>query len=217
MKALLVSIVLVFCAAAAASQLPDELPVAGKGNSECWEDDSRQDISCRALTENFLLSMRGATKSAVLKDMNVRGREISGGLRFLSNYSKGEQWGSGSVNFTFDDDDRVSVIVAAIDPPQMAGKSADFIWNAYAAPPLGEELDHSTKNFARPPYCSDLSGVPAHCAGGNIDAELTLMQMSSGLTKSGLLRALEASCNLGPGIVISDPTGDCARLRSRLR
>jgi hypothetical protein len=200
-----------------ASQPPDELPVAGKGNSECWGDDSRQDISCRALTENFLLSMRGATKPEVLKAMNVGGREINDGLRFLSNYSKGERWGSGSVNFTFDDEGRVSVIVASIDPPNLSGKSVDFIWNTYAAPPLGEEIDRSTKNFARQPYCSDFSDSPAKCIGQGGDGELTRYQMSFNASRAELLRVLEISCNPGHGIVVSDPAGDCDRLRSRLR
>jgi len=200
-----------------ASQPPDELPVAGKGNAECWGDDSRQDISCRALTEIFLLSMRGVTKPEVLKAMNVGGREIGHGLRFLSNYSKGERWGSGSVNFTFDSEGRVSVIVASVDPPNMSGKSVDFVWNVYAAPPLGEEIDRSTKYFARQPYCSDFSGSPAKCIGHGIDSELTRYQMSFGSDRAELLQVLEASCNLGPGIVVSDPAGDCGRLRSRLR
>jgi hypothetical protein len=117
-----------------ASQPPDESPVAGKGNAECWGDDDRQDISCRALTENFLLSMRGATRADVIRAMNVKGREISGGLRFLSNYSRGAKWGSGSVNFTFNNDGRVSVIMASIDPPNMAGRSVDFLWNADRLP-----------------------------------------------------------------------------------
>jgi hypothetical protein len=200
-----------------ASQPPDELPVSGKRNSECWGDDSRQDISCRALTENLLLSMRGTTKAEILKAMNVRGREISGGLRFISNYSKGARWGSGSVNFTFDDSGRVSVIVASIDPPNMAGKSADCIWNMYAAPPLGEEIDRSTKDFARKPYCSDFPDSPARCVGHGLDGELTRYQVSFGSDRAELLRVLETTCNPGHGIVVSDPAGDCARLRSRLR
>ena len=200
-----------------ASQPPDELPVSGKGNSECWGDDRRIDISCRALTEDFLLRMRGATKSQVVAAMNVNGREINQGRRFISNYSKGARWGSGTVNFSFDGDGRVSVIAASIDPPNMAGASAAFIWNIYAAPPLGEEIDRSTKDYSRQPYCSDISGSPAKCAGGNIDRVLTLTQMSFNSTKSELLRMLEASCNLGTGIIVSDPAEDCARLRKRLR
>jgi hypothetical protein len=78
--------------------------------------------------------MRRATKPEVIKAMNVRGREISAGLHFISNYSEGERWGSGDVNFTFDTEGRVSVIVASIDPPGMQGKSVDFIWNADRLP-----------------------------------------------------------------------------------
>lgn len=80
-----------------ASLPPDNSAVEGEGNSECWGDDSRQDISCRALTENFLMSMRGATKAEVMKAMNVNGREIERGLHFLSNYSSGQRRGSGDV------------------------------------------------------------------------------------------------------------------------
>jgi hypothetical protein len=142
---------------------PDNFPVIGKGNSECWNDDTRQDISCRALTEDFLRSMRGATRSEVIKAMNVDGLKIASGLHFISNYSQGERWGSGDVNFTFDTEDRVIVIEASIDPPGMAGKHADFIWSAFAAPPLGDEIDRLTKNFGREPFCSDFSGKPAKC------------------------------------------------------
>jgi hypothetical protein len=191
---------------------PYELPAEGKGNAECWGDDNRQDISCRALTESFLLGMRGATKQEIIKAMNVGGREIGGGLHFISNYSKGERWGSGNVNFTFDDEGRVSVIVASIDPPNMDGKSVDFIWNVYAAPPLGKEIDRSTKDFARQPYCSDFSGSSTKCSGHDLDSELTRYQMSFGADRAELLETLEMSCNLG-----SDLAGDCDRLRRRLR
>ena len=197
---------------------PDNLPVTGKGNAECWGDDTRQDISCRALTEGFLLSMRGATKPEVIKAMNVGGRKIASGLHFISNYSNGERWGSGDVNFTFDAEGRVSIISASIDPPDMAGTHADFIWNAFATPPLGDEIDRSTKNLGREPVCSDLSGMPAKCKeDGSIDHQLTLLQMQGGLTKADLLKALDVSCNLGGGLNVSDPAGDCARLRERLR
>lgn len=200
---------------------PDNLPVTGKGNSECWGDDTRQDISCRALTEDFLLSMQGATKPEVIKAMNVGGRKIASGLHFISNYSRGERWGSGDVNFTFDTEGRVSVIGASIDPPGMAGKHAYFIyfiWSAFAAPPLGDEIDRSTKNFGRQPVCSDFSSKLARCKeDGSIDHQLTLLQMQGDLTKTDLLKALEVSCNPGEGLNVSDPRGDCARLRERLR
>jgi uncharacterized protein len=117
-----------------ATQKPDDQPVSGKGNAECWGDDMRQDISCRALTENFLLTMRGATKSEVVKAMNVVGREIDRGLHFLSNYSRGERWGSGDVNFLFDQTGRVSIIFAMVDPPNSDGKPAEFIWNKELLP-----------------------------------------------------------------------------------
>jgi hypothetical protein len=111
-----------------AAQPPDEMPVAGNGNSECWGDDKRQDISCRALTEQFLLSMRDATRAEVIKSMNVQGRNIERGLHFLSNYSRGERWGSGDVNFLFDQRGRVNIIFASIDSPG-GNKHVDFMWN----------------------------------------------------------------------------------------
>jgi hypothetical protein len=133
-----------------ASQPPDDAPVEGKGNSECWGDESRQDISCRALTDRFLLSMRGATRREVVEAMKVVGREVEGaGLHFVSNYSRGQLWGSGGVNFVFNQAGRVSIIFASIDAPASSnGKHAEFIWNA--------ERD--------PAGCSDLPGTKMkHC------------------------------------------------------
>ncbi len=131
-----------------ASRPPDNAPVEGKGNSECWGDENRQDISCRALTDEFLMSMRGATRAEVVKAMNVAGREIDRGLHFLSNYSRGERWGSGDVNFLFDQSGRVAIISALTSAPNSEGKQADFIWN-------GELL---------PAGCSDLPGTSMkHC------------------------------------------------------
>lgn len=127
-----------------ASQPPDEMPVEGKGNSECFGDGSRQDISCRALTDNFLMSMRGATKVEVVKAMNVTGREIERGLHFLSNYSRGERWGSGDANFLFDQTGRVSVIFASISSPNSEGKHADFIWNSELLPEGCSDLPGSS-------------------------------------------------------------------------
>jgi hypothetical protein len=127
-----------------ASQPPDEMPVEGKGNSECFGDESRQDISCRALTDNFLMSMRGATRVEVVKAMNVAGREIERGLHFLSNYSSGERWGSGDVNFLFDQTGRVSVIFASISSPNSESKHADFIWNSELLPEGCSDLPGSS-------------------------------------------------------------------------
>jgi len=120
--------------AMSASLPPDNSPVLGVGNSECFGDSSRQDISCRALTEDFLMSVRGATRAEVTKAMNVNGREIKRGLHFLSLYSQSQRWGSGDVNFMFDGQGRVSVIDALLDPPGDKGPRAEFIWNANLLP-----------------------------------------------------------------------------------
>jgi hypothetical protein len=92
--------------------------------------------------------MLPAAKADVLKAMNVAGREIDGGIHFLSNYSRGERSGSGDVNFRFDPQGRVSVIFATVDSAIADGTHADFIWNA-------ESL---------PRGCSDVSGtMMKHC------------------------------------------------------
>ncbi len=128
-----------------ASLPPDNAPVQGKGNSECWGDESRQDVSCRALTEDLLLSLRRATKAEVIKAMNVSGREFEGGLHFMSNYSSGERWGSGDVNFLFDHAGRVSVISASLTPPPNSnGRDADFTWNMELLPDGCSDLPHTS-------------------------------------------------------------------------
>ena len=43
-----------------------------RGNAACWGDNNRQDISCQALTDEFLLSLRDATKTEVVKAMGAR-------------------------------------------------------------------------------------------------------------------------------------------------
>jgi len=117
-----------------------ELTSTGNGNSECWGDNSRQDISCRPLTESFLLSMRGATKPEVVKAMGGEGREVEGaGLHFISNYSRGERWGSGIVHFKFDSEGHASVIFANLDRPIAERENEEtaiiwFIWNAELEP-----------------------------------------------------------------------------------
>jgi hypothetical protein len=120
-------------------------------NAGCWGDDSRQDISCRQLTESFLLSMRGAKREVVIRAMGVKGRGSEGGLHFISNYSMGKREGSGFVNFSFDQAGLVSVISADVDHaydydhPQ---KSMEFIWNA---------------NTSWQPYCSDFPSSRHRC------------------------------------------------------
>ena len=185
-------------------------------NSVCWGDDSREDITCTQITEKLILGFRGQTIDSIRKTMKAPGRGIEGGLHFLSNYSRGAKTGSGDVNVTFEDG-RATIVSASVDSPSKAGQF-EFVWNAYATPPLGAEFDRSTKNFWREPFCSDFSGKPARCKGDDsIDGQLSHLQMQGGLTKAELLKALEVSCNPGQGLVISDPAGDCDRLRDRLR
>jgi hypothetical protein len=121
-----------------------------KRNSECWGSERDQDISCRALTENFLMSLRGATRAEVLKAMSVQGREIKPGdindlpgLHFVSNYARGARWGSGDVNFWFDEQGRVSIIAASLTAP-MAASNYDFLWNAKSLPLGCSDLPRSS-------------------------------------------------------------------------
>jgi hypothetical protein len=204
-KALIVgSVVLCFAASARAE------------NAACWGDDSRGDISCTNITEKLLLSFRGQSEDFVRKAMKAPGRKVENGLHFLNNYSLGEKTGSGDVNVTFEDG-RATIVNASVDSPSKAGQFG-FVWNAYAAPSLGEEFDRSTKNFARAPFCSDFSGKPQKCEpSGGAAGELSELQMQSGLNKAQLRKELEAACNPGQGLAVSDPAGDCARLRDKLR
>jgi hypothetical protein len=142
-------------------------------------------------------------------------RGLKDSLHFLSNYSQGENTGPGDVNIIFEDG-RATVVNASVDAPGKAGQ-LQFVWNAYAAPPLGEEFARSTKNFGRQPFCSDFSGKPSRCKSGNIEDELTLLQMQFGSNKAELLEVLETACNTGQGITVSDPAGECDRLRKRLQ
>ena len=185
-------------------------------NAACWGDESREDITCSKITEPLLLSLRGQTIEAVRKAFEARGRDIEKGLHFLSNYSRGEKTGSGDVNVTFEDE-RATVVNASVDSPNKTGEF-EFIWNAYAAPALGSEIDRSTKDFRRSPFCSDFSGQPAKCTGDDtIEHQLTLLQMQGGLAKADLLKVLEVSCDPGQGLIVTDAAGDCGRLRERLR
>lgn len=132
-----------------------ELTPTGKGNSECWGDNSRQDISCRALTESFLLSMPGATKSEVVKAMGGEGREVEGaGLHFISNYSRGERWGSGIVNFIFNSEGHASVIFANLDRPIAERENEEtgilwFVWNAELEPNGCSDLPNTRMKHCR--------------------------------------------------------------------
>ena len=116
------------------------------GNGECWgpadhSDNGRPDISCRALTENFLMSMRGRTEAQIQEAMGVKGRPIDNGLHFISNYREGQEYGSGDINFLLDHG-RVTVIFGSLDLPNASG-DADFIWNEKLLPKGCSDLPHS--------------------------------------------------------------------------
>jgi hypothetical protein len=88
------------------------------GNAACWGDTQRQDISCRALTEAFLLSLGRATRSEVVAAMGVEGRALSESektiLHFISNFARGGRGGDGIINFKFDASGHVGVIFGYI-------------------------------------------------------------------------------------------------------
>jgi hypothetical protein len=184
-------------------------------NDACWGDNSRNDISCVQLTETLLLSLRGKTKEQVERAMDAPGVERqANSLHFLSNYNRGDDSGSGDLNVTFEDG-RATIINAMVDAGGNVGEM-QFIWNAYAPPPLLEEFNPSSKSFTRPAFCSDLSGKPMRCNGGTVEQELMLSRMAFGSDKDELLEMLNAACNM-PGMVVNDPNGDCERLRKFLR
>jgi len=163
---------------------------ANANNAACWgeqDDPTRPDISCSRITEKLLLSLRGQSEAVVRKTMEAPGRGIENGLHFLSNYSRGKWSGSGDVNVWFENE-RAASISASVDLPKSANQY--FTWSAYAPPPLGREIDRSTRNFGRQPFCSDLSGKPERCsASGSMAAELTKMQMQGNLQKASLSKA----------------------------
>lgn len=177
------------------AQSPSTPVAQAEGNSDCWGDDSRQDITCTALTEELLLSLRGKSKHDVQIAMHTKGRDMNMGLRYISMFGKMEKVGSGTVNFTFDNDDHVYIINASLDSPKRIS-AFTFIWNAYATPPLGQAIDPTTKDFARNPYCSDLSSLENRCLSRGIEDELTRYQMSFGSTLADLRRVLSISCSL---------------------
>ena len=159
------------------------------------------------ITEKLLLSFRGQTIEFVRKVMKAPGRDIEHGLRFLSNYG-GQKTGSGDVNVTFEDG-QATIISASVDTPAQAGQF-EFVWNAYAPPPLGEEFNRSTKNFSREAFCSDFSGKPAKCKGADeLGRQLTLIQMQTGSAKADLRKLY------GFRLIDSMVRGIHASLRSR--
>ena len=98
-------------------------------NIACWGDNEREDISCTKLTPAFVLIMRGAPRSEVLKSMNAVGRKFENDtLHFISNADHGLSGWTGYINFTFEND-RVAIIYADIDGPEGVMQNMEFIWN----------------------------------------------------------------------------------------
>jgi hypothetical protein len=131
-----------------ASQLADIAPVSDLDNPECWRDASPpQDISCRALTDEFLMRMRNATKLEVVNAMNASGLErVDKRLHFISDYGMSskysiERWGSGDVDFLFDEAGRVYIIHAIIFGPHV--DNAEYIWNREGLPTGCSDLPRS--------------------------------------------------------------------------
>ena len=83
-------------------------------------------------TVTFILSLRSASRAEVLKAMNAGGRRLTDGLHFISNAGYGKGW-TGFINFTFDSNDRVTVIYALVDGPNGSLSNMEFIWNANGA------------------------------------------------------------------------------------
>jgi hypothetical protein len=182
-------------------------------NSACFGDPTRTEISCRRLDQSLLLHLRGATRDQVIAAMDAPGRPGDPGwLHFLSNYLGGS--GSGDLNVKFEDG-RVTIINASVDGSQGTG-DLKFVWNAYAPPShLKDDFDPATKDFGRAPYCSDLSRSGPPCETKGIDEDMMLTKMEFGSSRSDLLEMLDASCAV-PGVIVSDPAGDCDRIRREL-
>jgi hypothetical protein len=99
----------------------------------CWgnaaPDSTVQGITCTALTEPFLLSMRNATRSDVARAMGGAGNISGDNISFLSNHAFGVGGGSGAVRFIFGPNGRVTTIRASIDRPDQSGELR-FVWTA---------------------------------------------------------------------------------------
>ena len=101
-------------------------------NSECWgsggDDKRRPEISCKPLTEKFLLSLRGLTHQQVITVMGAVGQPVdNGGLHYIA---KTKTY-SGFILITFSDD-RVTNISATVQPTDDA-HALEFIWNSSGA------------------------------------------------------------------------------------
>ncbi len=99
----------------------------------CWgnaaPDSTVQGITCTALTEPFLLSMRNATRREVVRAMGGSGTIAANNISFLSNHAFGVGGGSGAVRFIFGAGGRVMTIRASVDRPGQAGEMR-FEWTS---------------------------------------------------------------------------------------
>jgi len=129
--------------------------------------------TCRELTEEFLLSLRGATRAAVTEAMGAEGAKTGSNARYLSNYGQGDG-GSGVINFRFNEQGRADQIFGVIDK-SMTETGFDFIWNA----------EH-------PNGCSDMPGTRLrHCSSdprGAAQAAETMKRCTIDLAKYKMLR-----------------------------
>jgi hypothetical protein len=97
-------------------------------NAACWGDPNRMDISCTSLTQQFIMGMRAASRAEVLKAMNAPGRhDGERALHYIGVAVRG--WG-GDITFTFGADDRVVIIEAFVDGPNLTPSNVEFLWNA---------------------------------------------------------------------------------------
>jgi hypothetical protein len=94
-------------------------------------------MSCTKLTDKFLMSLRFKTKAEIQKLMNAAGRQIANRqrfeLRFISNYTRGKEDGSGDLNVQFGEDGNAIIITAYIDAANSTS-TAKFVWSAYHLP-----------------------------------------------------------------------------------
>jgi hypothetical protein len=98
------------------------------GNEACWGNNSREEVTCVALTESLLLRLRGARRAQVIALLGMPGRRFANGeMRWLSNHGRGAA-GSGSLNVTFDGADRAAVIIADVDTAESLG-GIRWVWN----------------------------------------------------------------------------------------
>jgi hypothetical protein len=95
-------------------------------DAACWDDPTRLEISCTALTEKLLTSLKFTSRQRAIKAMKAEGRPFSPNeLHFIGNAKRGDAE-TGILNLTFRDD-RVVIIHALIDQP---GQPLEYIWNA---------------------------------------------------------------------------------------